>query len=196
MDLNKTTSPTSPLSSSTSRHSAAHSDYLASSQSISGNSGSNRGKNGKRGYLNRLKGWLTTSEPSAKALKQHKMDTFQKAGVSTKDPSANSKIDAPLGQIPEDAIRTAGKGPDPEQMARQRVEQRRQIRESYAHLHGASRNSQSYTSSVSTSSVKDNVRESAQFNSTSMRPPERCSASWDISEVGSRAGMRRHGSRD
>jgi len=159
-----TTSPTSPISSRTSRHSVATSDYFADAGST-GEPGSSKPK-GKaekkgKGLFRQLKGWVSTSEPSAQAFKQHKKDTFQKAGVSTKDPSANAKLRAPLGDIPEDAIHAKGKGLDPEEVALQRARQRQQLRQSYSHLHGATRDSRSFSSSMSASSVRDSANDAA-----------------------------------
>ncbi|KAM7189981.1 hypothetical protein V8F20_009915 [Naviculisporaceae sp. PSN 640] len=74
--------------------------------------------------MNKISNWLSTSEPSAHALKQHKKESFQKAGISPDDVDANAKLHAPIGTIPEDAIKPAA-GPSPEEI----VKKKRKARE-------------------------------------------------------------------
>ncbi|KAK0733885.1 hypothetical protein B0T26DRAFT_597361, partial [Lasiosphaeria miniovina] len=74
--------------------------------------------------IHKLADWLTTSEPSAQALKQHKKREYKKAGVKVKDGEANAKLRAPMGEIPADAARLTS-GPSPEDIARKRATERR-----------------------------------------------------------------------
>jgi len=71
--------------------------------------------------------WLSTSEPSAQALKQHKKDAFARAGIPLEKPDAqvHAKLHAPIGEIPQDAIRAVG-GLTPEEVARRKAAERRQ----------------------------------------------------------------------
>jgi len=155
----------SVLSYSTSRSSVAQSDCLSDVTTYRGSdAGKPKGKDAKKGFLSQLKGWVSTSEPSAQALKKHRKDAFQRAGVSPKDRSANARLNAPLGDIPEDAIKAKGKGPDPEEVARHTAQRRRQMRQSYSQLHGASRGSASYSSSISMSSAGDSAVDNARFS--------------------------------
>lgn len=43
-------------------------------------------------WASRLKSWISTSEPSAQALKKHKKMVFHNAGVSLRDPQAGAKF--------------------------------------------------------------------------------------------------------
>ncbi|KAJ2907030.1 hypothetical protein MKZ38_008598 [Zalerion maritima] len=81
-----------------------------------------KGMERKTKWLSGLKGWITTSEPSTQALKQHRQDTFKKAGVALSDPQAHARLHAPIGTIPGDAIKPAGPGPDPEKVAWKRAQ--------------------------------------------------------------------------
>lgn len=78
--------------------------------------------------MNKISSWLSTSEPSAHALKQHKKEAFQRAGIPLKDTEANVKLHAPIGQIPPDAIKPSA-GPNPEEIIRRKAEQRRKLKE-------------------------------------------------------------------
>ncbi len=100
--------------------------------SLSGNqntsSGKLSGREGKDRFLDKvhkMTGWFSTSEPSVQALKRHKKVTFEKAGVAPNDPEASSKLHYPIGEIPADAVKPAGRGPDPEELARAKAEKRR-----------------------------------------------------------------------
>lgn len=86
-----------------------------------------KGKKNPGKILARLKDWTTTSEPSARALKQYRKEVFQKAGIALDDPEAAIKLDAPIGQIPDDAIKPGGRGPDPEDLARRRTKNRKEM---------------------------------------------------------------------
>lgn len=43
-------------------------------------------------WASRLKSWISTSEPSAQALKKHRKIVFHNAGVSLSDPQAGAKF--------------------------------------------------------------------------------------------------------
>ncbi|KAK3372511.1 hypothetical protein B0H63DRAFT_527349 [Podospora didyma] len=91
-----------------------------------------RSKGGKPGLLtkmHKMTDWLSTSEPSAQALKQHKKKTFEKAGISLDDTQAGAKLHAPMGDIPADAIKPTT-GPDPEDVAKKRMAERRKRKQS------------------------------------------------------------------
>jgi hypothetical protein len=84
---------------------------------------------GKRGAwltnrVQKMTNWLGTSEPSVQALIQHRKETFERAGVSQKDVDAHSKLHAPIGEIPPDAVRPAT-GPSPEELVRKKAAKRR-----------------------------------------------------------------------
>ncbi|KAK0737612.1 hypothetical protein B0T21DRAFT_411049 [Apiosordaria backusii] len=74
--------------------------------------------------VSKLTGWLSTSEPSTQALLSHQKETFRKAGVPLTDSEAHSKLRAPIGEIPSDAI-TSTTGPDPEELLRRKKEERK-----------------------------------------------------------------------
>lgn len=52
---------------------------------------SNR-KDGMGRWLTRLKSWITMSEPSVQAFKQHRRDTYKNVGVALNDPRASAKL--------------------------------------------------------------------------------------------------------
>ncbi|KAK4176295.1 hypothetical protein QBC36DRAFT_214310 [Triangularia setosa] len=76
------------------------------------------------GKVSKLTGWLTTSEPSTQALLSHQKEAFRKAGVPLTDSEAHSKLRAPIGEIPSDAI-TSTTGPDPEELLRRKKEEKK-----------------------------------------------------------------------
>lgn len=78
-------------------------------------------------WLRKMTSWLTASEPSTRALKQHKKDVLRKAGIADDDREARAKLQVPGGEIPPDAVRPDGKGVDPEDALRRkrRAEERR-----------------------------------------------------------------------
>ncbi|KAK1781125.1 hypothetical protein QBC45DRAFT_78529 [Copromyces sp. CBS 386.78] len=82
------------------------------------------------GLLHKVADWASTSEPSMQALNQYKQEAFQRAGVSPNETDAHTKLHAPIGEIPEDAIRPT-KGPTPEEvLMRKKAEmKRRQMEE-------------------------------------------------------------------
>ncbi|KAK3330386.1 hypothetical protein B0H66DRAFT_527742 [Apodospora peruviana] len=108
--------------------------------------------------MHKLTDWLSTSEPSAQALKQHKKDAFQKAGISSKDSEASAKLHAPIGDIPAGAIKPTT-GPSPEEVAKKRAEERRKLKQSLGDDVSGSASLKSPSSSgySSTSSPKGSV---------------------------------------
>jgi hypothetical protein len=150
-----------PISSKFSRISAARSDYDSAAPPVSAGRGpqQTKRKEGKTRFFSQLKEWISTSEPSTQALKNHKKDTFRKAGIATSDPTANAKLHAPIGEIPQDAVK-ATTGPTPEERLREKSRQRRKIRQEHGNLKQGSRSSQSYSSHSGSSSLRD----SAYFN--------------------------------
>lgn len=92
--------------------------------------------------MSSIKDWMSTSEPSTQALKQHKLDTYRKAGVALDDPQANAKLHIPLCRIPEEAIKPCGRGVEPEEAIVRRMAEKRKARNSCS----GSRSSGSYSS--------------------------------------------------
>jgi hypothetical protein len=87
-------------------------------------------KSGGR-WLSQIKDWASVSEPSTQALKQHKRETFKRAGIALDDPRAGAKLHIPVSSLPPEAIRPAGRGPDPEELlARKKPEERKKSRSS------------------------------------------------------------------
>lgn len=136
-------------------------DYSSSSASVPFNSKDNgrrasksKSKDSKGRWLSQLKDWVSTSEPSSQALKQHKKDTYRKAGVALDDPQANAKLHVPIGELPENAIKPAGRGPDPEEVLLKKAQQRRKARGSYSGRSSGSRTSQSFSSGSSAPSLR------------------------------------------
>ncbi|KAK4449475.1 hypothetical protein QBC34DRAFT_91417 [Podospora aff. communis PSN243] len=108
------------------------------------------GKNKLLNKVTKVTSWLATSEPSAQALKQHKKDSFAKAGIPLDDPNgeASIKLHAPIGEIPADAIRPAS-SLSPEEVAKKKAAERQ--RRKMETRGGDSRTSQS-SSGMSTAS--------------------------------------------
>ncbi len=132
--------------------------------------------------LHKIADWVSTSEPSSQALRRHKTETFEKAGIPLSDSRdrarASAKLHAPLGQIPGDAIKTVG-GPSPEDLLLKRNQhaplspgggdgQRRQNRKMST---SASLKSQS-SSGLSTASVSSNNASPTCSSATSASPWE------------------------
>ncbi|KAI0842065.1 hypothetical protein F5Y06DRAFT_292887 [Hypoxylon sp. FL0890] len=115
-------------------------------------SAKHKGKEGKQGWLSQLKDWVSVSEPSTQALKQYKKDTYSKAQIALDDPEANAKLHSPIGTLPPDVIKPAGRGPDPEEIAMKQMEQKRKIRLSGSRTGGTSQGSRSSSSRYSSSS--------------------------------------------
>ncbi|KAI1756693.1 hypothetical protein F4782DRAFT_278010 [Xylaria castorea] len=85
-------------------------------------------KEEKSRWFSQLKEWLSVSEPSTEALKNYKKDTFKKAGIALNDPLANAKLHLPVAPMPRDAIKPAGRGPEPEEIALQKAKHRKEVR--------------------------------------------------------------------
>ncbi|KAI1143414.1 hypothetical protein F5Y05DRAFT_152443 [Hypoxylon sp. FL0543] len=115
-------------------------------------SAKHKGKEGKHGWLSQLKDWVSVSEPSSQALQQYKKDTYGKAQIALDDPKANAKLHSPIGTLPPDAIKPAGRGPDPEEIALRQIEQRKKTRFSGSRTGGTSQGSRSSSSRYSSSS--------------------------------------------
>ncbi|EGO52967.1 hypothetical protein NEUTE1DRAFT_150391 [Neurospora tetrasperma FGSC 2508] len=82
------------------------------------------------GIFRKVADWASTSEPSMQALSQYKQEAFQRAGVSPNDSEAHTKLHAPMGKIPEDAIRpTTGPTPEEVLMRKKTERKKRQIEE-------------------------------------------------------------------
>jgi hypothetical protein len=119
--------------------SSTHTTHHSTSRRGSGSSSNTKGKGAESNqWLRKMTSWLTVAEPSAQALKHHRNDVFRRAGVPKNDGEANLKLHVPVGEIPPDAIRPAGRGPDPEDVLRMKAEGRRK----------AGKSSQSRSSSV------------------------------------------------
>ncbi|KAK0633429.1 hypothetical protein B0T14DRAFT_68402 [Immersiella caudata] len=103
------------------------------------------GESAKKTLLNKVTkvtSWLAMSEPSAQALKQHKKDSFAKAGIPFDDPNgeASTKLHAPIGEIPADAIKPTS-SLSPEEVAKKKAAER--LRRKMEAHGGRSRTSQS-----------------------------------------------------
>ncbi|KAI1459001.1 hypothetical protein F4805DRAFT_473693 [Annulohypoxylon moriforme] len=107
---------------------------------------------GKHRWLSQLKEWVSVSEPSTQALKQYKKETYEKAHIALDDPQANAKLHLPIGTLPQDAIKPAGRGPDPEEIAMKQTEQRKKMRLSGSRMGSTSQGSRSSISRYSSSS--------------------------------------------
>lgn len=89
-----------------------------------------KGKDPHGKWLSQFKSWISTSEPSAQAMKQHKKDVFKRAGLDANDALPHQKLHAPIGTLPADAIKPTT-GPTPEKLLKKREEQRKKLRQSY-----------------------------------------------------------------
>ncbi|ORY60153.1 uncharacterized protein BCR38DRAFT_55023 [Pseudomassariella vexata] len=127
------------------RNSTTESDKRTSKDSKSGR------------WLTHIKDWVTVSEPSTQALKQHKKDTYKRAGIALSDPQANAKLHIPVATLPPEAIKPCGPGPEPEEIAQRKAEQKRRLRQSYStgRPSRGSRSSTSQHSSLSNLPSKD-----------------------------------------
>ncbi|GAW22929.1 hypothetical protein ANO14919_124760 [Xylariales sp. No.14919] len=88
-----------------------------------------KGREGKSRWFSQLKEWVSVSEPSTQALKNYKKDTYKKAGISLDDPLATAKLHLSAAELPSDAIKPGGHGPEPEEIVLQRASQRQKARE-------------------------------------------------------------------
>ncbi|KXJ95782.1 hypothetical protein Micbo1qcDRAFT_157848, partial [Microdochium bolleyi] len=52
-------------------------------------------KEGKSGWLSQIKEWTSVAEPSSQAFKNHKAETFSRAGIAQDDPRARAKLNLP-----------------------------------------------------------------------------------------------------
>ncbi|KAJ9142074.1 hypothetical protein NKR23_g7435 [Pleurostoma richardsiae] len=153
MDPRDTGNPASPPAGSGQSHSRSqsisYSAPLAGTDDMrrkgSVDSTKSSGKDSKGRWFTQLKDWVSTSEPSAQALRKHKKETFKKAGVDLDDPHAHSKLNAPIGEIPDHAIKPAGRGPEPEDVIKDKVEKKRKARQSYSGQSSDSVRTQSFS---------------------------------------------------
>ena len=108
---------------------------------------------GNRGrWLSQIKGWVSMSEPSAQAFKQHKKEAYKRAGVALDDPRANAKLHIPTTTLPPSAIRPSGPGPEPEDIVRRKAENKRKLQPAVDATRGMSQGSRSSASQHSSSS--------------------------------------------
>ncbi len=127
------------------------------------NTSKHSAKNGKSSWLSQLKGWISVSEPSYRALKQHKKDGYKRSTIPFDDPRANIKLSLPIDTLPPEAIKPPGWGTDPEEVIMNTSEQRKKLRQSYNGSMGTSEGSRSSSSqhssfgSVATSSIKEDT---------------------------------------
>lgn len=127
---------------------------------------------GKSRLWSHVKGWISMSEPSTQALKDHKKSTFQKAGIPLDDPRAGAKLHLPTGEIPEDAIKPTGRGPDPEEIVEKKKRERQQSFGGSRHGPGCGhRHSHSRSHSYSTCSATGSGRSSVKDGSSSSVAP-------------------------
>lgn len=91
-----------------------------------------QGKEGRARWLAQIKDWFSASEPSTQAFKQHRQETFKKAGVDMNDAQAHARLHAPIGSIPDDAIKPSVPGLEPEEVAKRRAEEKRKLAASYS----------------------------------------------------------------
>ncbi|GKT42160.1 uncharacterized protein ColSpa_02341 [Colletotrichum spaethianum] len=109
-------------------------------------------KDGKTRWVNQLKDWFSVGEPSSHDWKQLKKQEFHRHGIAMNDPDASAKLHAPIGAIPEEAIKPSS-GPDPEVIARKRAANRKQLPRAYG---GCERTSGSISSESSSGSKEVN----------------------------------------
>ncbi|KAI1345122.1 hypothetical protein F5Y15DRAFT_410800 [Xylariaceae sp. FL0016] len=102
-------------------------------------------------WFTQLKEWVSVSEPSTQAFNTYKKDAYKRAGVALNDPRANAKLHLPVGTLPGHAIKPAGRGPDPEEIALKKAEQRVKMRESFTAAGIPSQSSRSSGSRYSSS---------------------------------------------
>lgn len=111
-----------------------------------------KGNEGKGRWLSQLKEWVSVSEPSTQALKQHKRDTYKRAGIAMDDPRAGAKLHIPTTTLPSNAIKPSGRGPEPEEIAKRNMENKKRLRQSFSTTGGTSQGSRSSTSQHSSMS--------------------------------------------
>ncbi|KAJ0167498.1 hypothetical protein CTA2_2234 [Colletotrichum tanaceti] len=134
------------------------SDFSTSAASISGNTvkskpeEKHKAKDEKIRWMNQLKDWFSVGEPSSQGWKQLKKQEFHRHGVAMNDPNASAKLHAPIGAIPEEAIKPSS-GPNPETLAKKRAANRKKLPRAYS---GYDRTSGSISSDSSTNSKEVN----------------------------------------
>ncbi|KAK8049153.1 hypothetical protein PG994_010883 [Apiospora phragmitis] len=111
-----------------------------------------KGKEGKGRWLTQLKEWVSVSEPSTQAFKQHRKGTYQRAGIALDDPRAGAKLHIPTTTLPSNAIKPSGRGPEPEEVAKRNTDNKKRIRQSFSTTGGTSQGSRSSTSQHSSMS--------------------------------------------
>ncbi|KAK2004676.1 hypothetical protein LX36DRAFT_355830 [Colletotrichum falcatum] len=109
-----------------------------------------KARDGKSRWVSQLKDWFSVGEPSSQDWKKLKKKEFRKHGIAMNDPEANAKLHAPIGDIPEEAIKPSS-GPDPEVIAKKRARNRKQLPEAY----GDSERASSFISSESSTGSKE-----------------------------------------
>ncbi|KAI1382166.1 hypothetical protein F4677DRAFT_458405 [Hypoxylon crocopeplum] len=138
-------------SSGSSNNTMENGDSRKRNASVSGSVQRKR-KDGKHGWMSQIKGWVSTSEPSAQALKQYKKETYKKANIALDDPQANAKLHLPIGTLPRDAIKPAGRGHNPEEVAFKEAGKGKKLQRSKTQMGGTAQGSRSSTSHYSSSS--------------------------------------------
>ncbi|GJC79980.1 hypothetical protein ColLi_02818 [Colletotrichum liriopes] len=106
-------------------------------------------RDSKTRWVNQLRDWFSVGEPSSQDWKQLRK---QEHGIAMNDPDASAKLHAPIGAIPEEAIKPSS-GPDPEVIAKKRAANRKQLPRAYS---GCVRASSSISSESSTGSKEVN----------------------------------------
>jgi len=110
----------------------------------------------KTKWLSQVKDWLSTSEPSAEALKAQKSRTSKRPGLDPKNPKAASKQHMPSAKLPPN-VTTSTAGPTPEKALKQTLKEQR-LRQSFS-------NANPSTPSVSSrDSLASSVKHSTQTN--------------------------------
>lgn len=77
-------------------------------------------RSGTSRWLRQVKEWMSTSEPSAKAMKDERVKVQKRFGPDAKDNRSITKVHYPGGQIPDGVI-TSTSGPRPEKALRSNV---------------------------------------------------------------------------
>ncbi|KAK0383338.1 hypothetical protein NLU13_9251 [Sarocladium strictum] len=85
-----------------------------------GDESSKNTKGKKPRWMNQVKDWLSTAEPSAQAMKEQRRSTFKKHGIAPDDPRAAAKLHVSMERVPAGAT-TSTSGPTPEKALKQRA---------------------------------------------------------------------------
>ncbi|RYP39696.1 hypothetical protein DL767_002077 [Monosporascus sp. MG133] len=133
-----------------------------------------KGRGGKGNWLLQLKDWISVSEPSTQALKHHKKDTYRKVGIALDNPPADAELHLLVHALPPETIKPSGRGPEPEKVAVNKVEQRKNVQQPY---NGSSRAPQGSQSSASQQSTPSSIAMSSIREDTAPW-------SWPIDEDG------------